>query len=615
MRLLLRQVRRYCSTNSIVGDVDIAIAKEESYKAPSKSATFKPKEWPGHKVTRNLLTSKRIPSILNPIKIQEFISKPIRNNERKQIHKTLAPLSPKAIKYCNSKLIKAKKLHTELVGTGKEYTDDIFHSINFVMPEMSFPKSRAIGRSIIYHAGNPHAHRHVCAFAALWKAKRGLYVSNDPIQVEQVWQSLLQSGVPCNLITSTTRTMHPDATHTCCTLGEICFQTVVDCAVIEDGDMASHETEGWRWTFPILGIACSTLHVLGDTAGEPVIKNLSEACGGPYFSKYYPLSKGADPYWKIKKIAPKSDSPFSLLCDEILKADDVIAIDDLSQLPDLNHFIRRRITAVSEKLPLEVIVALLSRKHPGSVLVIEKSILSRNVLNVNIAKLYIATPSPASNPTLNRKIAGRTRNIIATPEVAAEISASPKAKFTAGISPLKSHLEGLEKGVYDKVIPAKGLNKTTCTLYDYFNRWAMVDENRYFICKIPNLELVNIFNQSLCNIIGSRDFWTLAHMSDVVKHKKYFSDCVDSMLSGDVVNAVPWNDKEDPTVLLTRMGECLLYASLASLHPNSFVDREVSIIRARQYLKETVNVLDTRKKALPTTNMGLLGNKLSSVEG
>eukprot|EP01060_Flectonema_neradi_P026589 TRINITY_DN356_c0_g1_i2.p1 TRINITY_DN356_c0_g1~~TRINITY_DN356_c0_g1_i2.p1 ORF type:complete len:645 (+),score=75.75 TRINITY_DN356_c0_g1_i2:98-2032(+) len=620
--LFPRQVRRLCTkVSEVLLKADTEIVEEVKYEAPKSKEVSK---WPGHKLREQWNTKAlrpRIPDELSTMNLHRIKNIPA---SKASTLRFLAEDSshPKRYTYSNFLLGCAKEIHSKLVAQAKTpVTDDVLHAINYVMPEISFPKARSEKRTILYHAGNPHSNRAGSSLYRFAHVPSAAYCSNDPMQVEQVFRVMTLRGIPCNLRTPTKTKMMPGAKHVCCTLGELDLSTSYNVVIIEDGDMAADKVSGWKWTYPILGAACSELHILGDIQGEPIARNISQACSEKFRWYFYPLEEPTGgmelhSFWDFTEITPTTDSPFSSLADLEIRPNDVIAIDSYRQIPELCRFINRNIVLLSDAMPVQLLIEALSHRNPTSTLVVEKGILARDVLRIPVDRLIVVT----EGANQNRKACGRCKAIVATPDVIRELKTKPSADHKAGLSPLQSHLSFLDMGIKENMIPTGGMSEDS-TLYDYFNKWAMVDPNRYFVCKIPNAELT----RTLWNLpsIEINKLWTLLHLPMLLDNRKYFEQCAELMLSGEAVEAPVWDPKEEsPEVLIDRVGEYILHESLSVLFPHSFVKTNY-VSEINRHLRQALKLLgsQTVKTQLPppaapspkgkSIGMGLLGEKLS----
>ncbi len=131
------------------------------------------------------------------------------------------------------------------------------------------------------NSGKTHA-----ALAALSQAKSGVYLAPLRLLAMEVRDRLVDSDIPCNLITGEERTIMPGAQHTASTIEMLNPQKPVEVAIIDEIQMLQDPDRGSAWTAALVGVPAKTVYVCGsDAVTQPCLRVL-EALHEPYTTTY-----------------------------------------------------------------------------------------------------------------------------------------------------------------------------------------------------------------------------------------------------------------------------------------------------------------------------------------
>ena len=177
--------------------------------------------------------------------VNKFINETVANE--------LSCLYSSYLQKCQVKLI--EKLHVL-----KKLTD-LSQPQTWFGKRQSYPK-----RKIIFHTGPTNSGKTYEALQQLKKAKHGLYLGPLRLLAAEIYENLIEHGIPTNLYTGQERKEMPTATHMAATV-ELAPVTLnganhkYDVAVIDEIQMISDEFRGFAWTRALLGLKCNEIHV------------------------------------------------------------------------------------------------------------------------------------------------------------------------------------------------------------------------------------------------------------------------------------------------------------------------------------------------------------------
>jgi ATP-dependent RNA helicase SUPV3L1/SUV3 len=153
------------------------------------------------------------------------------------------------------------------------------HSADLRQPHTWYPLARSMKRKLIFHAGPTNSGKTYNALLALKGAWSGVYAGPLRLLALEVFESMNLDSVHCSLLTGQERRELPFATHASCTVEMLDVTTRVDVAVIDEIQMIGDEGRGASWTRAVLGVPAPEVHLCGDPAAEPVIRQLAEITG------------------------------------------------------------------------------------------------------------------------------------------------------------------------------------------------------------------------------------------------------------------------------------------------------------------------------------------------
>lgn len=154
------------------------------------------------------------------------------------------------------------------------------------MPEFDYSQqftlARQMQRSHHFYLGPTNSGKTHTALAALTKANSGVYLAPLRLLAMEVRDRLIESGVPCNLITGEERVMVPGAQHTASTIEMLNPQKPVEVAVIDEIQMLQDPDRGSAWTAALIGVPAKTVYICGSEAvTQPCLRAL-DALHEPY---------------------------------------------------------------------------------------------------------------------------------------------------------------------------------------------------------------------------------------------------------------------------------------------------------------------------------------------
>ncbi|KAL0019761.1 hypothetical protein WJX79_003104 [Trebouxia sp. C0005] len=144
-----------------------------------------------------------------------------------------------------------------------------------------YPVARALQRKIIYHAGPTNSGKTYQALKAMKEAKTGIYCGPLRLLAMEVFDSVNQEGIHCNLHTGQERQVLAGAKHVSCTIEMINTAKQWDCAVIDEIQMIGDDQRGWAWTRALQGLPANEIHLCGDASALPLVKQMCEDMGEP----------------------------------------------------------------------------------------------------------------------------------------------------------------------------------------------------------------------------------------------------------------------------------------------------------------------------------------------
>uniref|UniRef100_A0A060TD10 RNA helicase n=1 Tax=Blastobotrys adeninivorans TaxID=409370 RepID=A0A060TD10_BLAAD len=172
-------------------------------------------------------------------------------------------------------------------------------------PAMWFPEARAMNRKVIIHVGPTNSGKTYNALEAFKKSKRGYYAGPLRLLAKEVYERMLDSKRPCNLVTGEEIVEQIDPETglksgiTSGTVEMMDFQHDLDVVVLDEIQMIGDLERGWAWTLALLGVRAKEIHVCGDEAAAEVVQKICAETGDEVEVKKYqrlsPLKKSGKP--------------------------------------------------------------------------------------------------------------------------------------------------------------------------------------------------------------------------------------------------------------------------------------------------------------------------------
>lgn len=158
------------------------------------------------------------------------------------------------------------------------------------MPEFDYSQqfllARTMQREHHFYLGPTNSGKTHTALQALSLASSGVYLAPLRLLAMEVRDRLVESGVPCNLITGEERTMMPGAQHTASTIEMLNPQKPVEVAVIDEIQMLQDPDRGSAWTAALVGVPAKTVYVCGSEAVTTSCFRVLDALHEPYTTTY-----------------------------------------------------------------------------------------------------------------------------------------------------------------------------------------------------------------------------------------------------------------------------------------------------------------------------------------
>ncbi|GIL59735.1 hypothetical protein Vafri_14458 [Volvox africanus] len=201
-------------------------------------------------------------------------------------------------------------------------------------PASWYPLARSLKRKVVAHLGPTNSGKTHAALQALKAAPSGIYCGPLRLLACEVADRLAAEGLPCNLVTGqevrrAVGAHGAPARHTACTIEMADVKTRLlsatdgftvdhvggdlhsscggsggdgggggggggggavthfDVAVLDEIQMLGDRLRGWAWTRALLGLAAREVHVAGDSAALPVLRDLVADCGDELQVRHY----------------------------------------------------------------------------------------------------------------------------------------------------------------------------------------------------------------------------------------------------------------------------------------------------------------------------------------
>jgi hypothetical protein len=159
------------------------------------------------------------------------------------------------------------------------------------------------------HIGPTNSGKTFQALNELVKAGSGWYLSPLRLLAYEVFDTLNQRGVPCNLLTGEESIPVEGAVITAATIEMFDPSRSGGCVIIDEAHMLTDSQRGWAWTRAIMETRSSDIHIIGAPFIEPLVMSLVEAAGiridRVEHERLTPLQVIPDP-WSLLDLPPRT---------------------------------------------------------------------------------------------------------------------------------------------------------------------------------------------------------------------------------------------------------------------------------------------------------------------
>lgn len=167
------------------------------------------------------------------------------------------------------------------------YFDLLNQFTDLRFPHLWYPRARALRRRITLHVGPTNSGKTHAALTQLISASSGVYAAPLRLLAHEVYEKILDAGVPCDLVTGQTVIRTPLARHVACTVEMCDLSARVAVAVIDEMQLIGDPERGWAWTRALLGLQADEIHLTGDDSAIELIKALCAKMNDIVNVKYY----------------------------------------------------------------------------------------------------------------------------------------------------------------------------------------------------------------------------------------------------------------------------------------------------------------------------------------
>ncbi|TMS38759.1 hypothetical protein L596_005409 [Steinernema carpocapsae] len=173
--------------------------------------------------------------------------------------------------------------HARKVYPHLESIEDLKHISDLTQPHNWYSDARTLNRKVYFHAGPTNSGKTYEALQCFTNAKSGVYCGPLKLLASEVYLKMRVLGVNCDMVTGEERlfaidNFHPSA-HISCTVEMLSTQMKVDVAVIDEIQMLRDEQRGWAWTRALLGVVAEEVHLCGEKAAIPIVRELLNPIG------------------------------------------------------------------------------------------------------------------------------------------------------------------------------------------------------------------------------------------------------------------------------------------------------------------------------------------------
>jgi ATP-dependent RNA helicase SUPV3L1/SUV3 len=151
-----------------------------------------------------------------------------------------------------------------------------------VLNTNDYPLARSLKRHHKFFVGPTNSGKTYQAIQSLISAPSGIYLAPLRLLAMEIRDTLMASGVLCNLITGEERELVEGARHTASTIEMMNPALEVDVAVIDEIQMLQDPDRGSAWTAALVGAPAREVFVCGSTAVNELCLRVIESLGEPF---------------------------------------------------------------------------------------------------------------------------------------------------------------------------------------------------------------------------------------------------------------------------------------------------------------------------------------------
>ena len=149
-------------------------------------------------------------------------------------------------------------------------------------PELEFPESLKMERHFILHIGPTNSGKTYQSLERLKSAWNGVYLGPLRLLALEVYEKMMEAGIPCTMLTGQECIEEPDSRITASTVEMLDCDKNYDIAVIDEAQMVADEDRGHSWTRAILGVKAKEIHVCMSPVAQKAVIHLIELCNDTY---------------------------------------------------------------------------------------------------------------------------------------------------------------------------------------------------------------------------------------------------------------------------------------------------------------------------------------------
>ncbi|KAL8486446.1 hypothetical protein ACS0TY_023218 [Phlomoides rotata] len=162
-----------------------------------------------------------------------------------------------------------------------------FDFTDLTRPHTWYPVARRKKRKVTLHVGPTNSGKTYHALKQLELSSSGIYCGPLRLLAWEIAHRMNKANVPCDLITGQEREKIDGAKHKAVTVEMADVTSDYSCAVVDEIQMLGCKTRGFSFTRALLGISADELHLCGDAAAVPLIKEILKVTDDVVEVQYY----------------------------------------------------------------------------------------------------------------------------------------------------------------------------------------------------------------------------------------------------------------------------------------------------------------------------------------